>query len=307
MRVPATAMVLAAGLGTRLRPLTDVRAKPAIPVAGEPLIRRILAWLAASGVTDVVVNLHHRPETLAAVLGDGTDLGVRVRYSWEPLLLGSAGGPRLALPILGTSPFFLVNGDTLAGVDLAALAARHHEKDARVTLAVTANREPDKYGGVRVDASGWYLGVSPRGPSAAGSRHFVGVQIVDADVFADLPIDSPSSTIGGVYDALLGRSPAAIAVYDCDVEFHDIGTMADYLSTSRALDRHAGRQGRNVRVDPAAVLRDTILWDEITIGPGARLDGCIVTDGVSVPAGAVFERATLVAGPGGLRAFPMTP
>ena len=93
--------MLTAGLGTRLRPLTDVRAKAAIPVAGEPMIRRIIEGLVAGGVTDLVLNLHHRPETITAVVGDGSDLGARVRYSWEqPALIGSGGGPRLALPLL---------------------------------------------------------------------------------------------------------------------------------------------------------------------------------------------------------------
>src|SRR6476661_4739124 len=97
-----TAMILTAGLGTRLRPLTGVRAKPAIPVAAEPMVRRIARWLAASGVTDIVLNLHHLPETIAAAMGDGSDLSVRVRYSWEqPVLLGAAGGPRQALEIVG--------------------------------------------------------------------------------------------------------------------------------------------------------------------------------------------------------------
>ena len=109
------ALVLTAGLGTRLRPLTLVRAKPAIPVAGEPLVRRIVRWLAANGVTDVVLNLHYLPATLTAVVGDGSDLGARVRYSWEqPQVLGSAGGPRQALPILGADAFLIVNGDTLS-------------------------------------------------------------------------------------------------------------------------------------------------------------------------------------------------
>ena len=77
------ALVLTAGLGTRLRPLTLVRAKPAVPIAGEPLVRRIIRWLRATGVSDLVLNLHHLPETIASVVGDGTDLDVRVRYSWE--------------------------------------------------------------------------------------------------------------------------------------------------------------------------------------------------------------------------------
>ena len=95
------ALVLTAGLGTRLRPLTDVRAKPAIPVAGEPLIRRIVRWLAAHGVTDLVLNLHHLPQTRhRGRSATAATCRSRVRYSWEqPRILGSAGGPRQALPI----------------------------------------------------------------------------------------------------------------------------------------------------------------------------------------------------------------
>ncbi len=102
-----------------------VRAKPALPVAGEALVRRVLGWLAASGVIDVVLNLHHRPETVCAVVGDGSDLGIRARYSWENPVLGSAGGPRRALPLLEADRFFIVNGDTLTDLDPAVLAAAH--------------------------------------------------------------------------------------------------------------------------------------------------------------------------------------
>ena len=94
------ALVLAAGLGTRLQPLTLARAKAAAPVDGEPLARRTIRWLVGHGVRDLVLNLHHKPESIAAVVGDGADLGARVRYSWESPVLGSAGGPRHALPLL---------------------------------------------------------------------------------------------------------------------------------------------------------------------------------------------------------------
>src|SRR3954463_15727256 len=131
------ALVLTAGIGTRLRPLTDVRAKPAIPVAGIPMIRRIAAWLVSHGVDDLVLNLHHRPATLTSRLGDGRDLGARVRYSWElPRILGSAGGPRLAVPIVGAARFLIVNGDTIADLDLAALENVHATSGAHVTLAL---------------------------------------------------------------------------------------------------------------------------------------------------------------------------
>src|SRR5215510_9878669 len=147
------ALVLTAGLGTRLRPLTDVRAKPAIPVAGQPMIRRIIRWLVSRGVADLVLNLHHLPDTLTAVVGDGADLGARVRYSWEqPRVLGSGGGPRLALPLIAADPFFIINGDTLTDVDLGAIAQAHCDANAIVTLALVPNTEFERYGGVLLNA-----------------------------------------------------------------------------------------------------------------------------------------------------------
>src|SRR5688572_12152714 len=102
----APALLLTAGLGTRLRPLTFTRAKPAVPIAGVPLVRRIVEWLTTYGVTDLVMNLHYLPATITGVVGDGSDLGATVRYSWEqPQVLGSAGGPKRALRILGQEPF----------------------------------------------------------------------------------------------------------------------------------------------------------------------------------------------------------
>src|SRR5438128_6658954 len=161
------ALLLAAGLGTRLRPLTDVRAKPAIPVAGEPMIRRIIRWLAANRIDDLVLNLHHRPDTLTAAVGDGRDLGVRARYSWEqPRILGSAGGPRLARPIVGADRFWIINGDTLTDVDLTALAGAHAESGARVTLALVPNSDFLRYGGVQLDADHRVTGFTPRVPAA---------------------------------------------------------------------------------------------------------------------------------------------
>jgi NDP-sugar pyrophosphorylase family protein len=149
----ASALVLTAGLGTRLRPLTLVRAKPAVPVAGEPLIRRIARWLTAANVSNLTLNLHHLPATITSVMGDGSDLGATVRYSWEqPTVLGSAGGPRQALPIVGADTFFIVNGDTLTDVDLDALSEAHRRAGALVTLALIPNIEPLKYGGVTLDA-----------------------------------------------------------------------------------------------------------------------------------------------------------
>jgi len=305
-----SALVLAAGLGTRLAPLSAVRAKPAVPVAGEPLVRRILAWLAAHGVRDAVLNLHHRPASIARVVGDGSDLGVRVRYSWEqPVVLGSAGGPRRALPIVDADPFLLVNGDTLTDLNPAELLADHGRSGAAVTLALVANVEPERYGGAVLDDDGRVTGFVARGPGARGSYHFIGVQAASAAVFAALPPDRPMSTIGGVYDDWIRRRPGSIRGFVCAAAFWDIGTPADYWRTSLAIAAREKRRnaltGRSAEVHPFARVARSILWDDVRIGPDAVLEECIVTDGVRVPGRAEFRRQILVAGPSGIAAAPL--
>jgi NDP-sugar pyrophosphorylase family protein len=280
------ALVLAAGLGTRLRPLTLVRAKPAIPVAGEPIARRIIRWLNGHGVRDVVVNLHHLPQTLTAAIGDGSDLDARVRYSWEqPAVLGSAGGPRQALPILGADSFFLINGDTLTDVDLDAVAAAHHDTGALVTLALVPNTSFDRYGGVLLDGDGIVTGFVRRGPAARGSFHLIGVQAASAAAFGTVPTGAAASSIGGVYDALIRERPGSVRGFVTEARFFDVGTVADYWQTSIAF-----------APDPSP---GNILWDDVHIAEDALVEECILTDGVQVASGSVYHRQILMCGSDG--------
>jgi NDP-sugar pyrophosphorylase family protein len=252
------------------------------------------------------MNLHHRPESIAAVVGDGGDLGVCVRYSWEqPRVLGSAGGPRHALALIDAPTFMIVNGDTLTDVDLAAVAASHANSGAAVTLALVPNREHHRYGGVRLDGSGAVTGFSKRGPESAGSWHFIGVQMVDASVFAPLPPGVAASSVGGVYDELVRTRPGAVRGFCADAAFWDIGTPADYLRTSRAFSQAAFDAGRRTQVDPSARLDGSILWDDVVVGAEASLRDCIVTDGVAVPARASYERAILTAADDGIVVTPV--
>ena len=213
------ALVLAAGLGTRLRPLSAVRAKAALPVAGRPIVIRILEQLKAAGVERVVVNLHHRAETIARVVGDGRQLGLR-----RAVLVGErgprlGGGPARALPLLAADRFFIVNGDTLAQVDLAALAAAHHASGALATLAVVpANLA--SYNAILADASGQWTGVAARGTPAADVRgtpwHFVGLQAVNAAAFASVDASRPSETVREIYPGLVAERPGAVRVLSDD-------------------------------------------------------------------------------------------
>jgi NDP-sugar pyrophosphorylase family protein len=289
-----------------------------MPVAGEPLIRRIVAWLTAQGVTDLVLNLHHRPETLTMTVGDGSDLGGRVRYSWEqPRVLGSAGGPRKALPILGADTFFLVNGDTLTDVDLAALASAHTGSGALVTLALVPNREFERYGGVKVDGQGRVTGFARKGPESKDTWHFIGVQIVHASLFASLPENEPRNTIGGglddsgvpppVYNELTRDRPGSVRAFRCNASFWDIGTAGDYLRTSLAFSRTGVDAGRGTTIDPSARVAQSILWDDVEVGADASLEGCIAADGVRVPPGARYADSILMQHDGELTVTPCTP
>ena len=297
------ALILTAGLGTRLRPLTLVRAKPAVPVNGEPLARRIISWLVSHGVRDVVLNLHHRPASIAAAVGDGTDLGARVRYSWEQPVLGSAGGPRRALPLLTDSPgsaepdatFLIVNGDTLTDLAPDALIEAHRRSGARVTMALIRNPRPDLYGGVLVE-DGFVTGFTRRG-AARENFHFIGVQAAEPDVFAGLADGSPAETVTQLYPELMRRDSRAIGGYVLEASFHDIGTPADYLQTSLALARREGdrlQAGSCVAIAATARLRNTIVWNDVTIGDGARLEDCIVCDGVEIPPRAEYRRSAII-------------
>lgn len=295
------ALVLTAGLATRLQPLSRVRAKAALPVAGEALVLRILRSLRAAGITRVVVNLHHRADTITREVGDGAALGLAVRYSWEPEVLGSAGGPARAVPLLEADRFLIVNGDTLADVDLAALAAQHVDTNALVTMAVVDGDQ--KYNGVIADEAGMVRGFG-REP---GACHFIGAQAVNAAAFAGVNRSARSETVHGIYPRLMAQRPGSVRVMRTTAEFFDIGTPRDYLATALTLAARESRppdRGRGCESAADAALTDTILWDDVRIGAGASLTRCVVADGVVVPAGARHVECSLVMRDNGLAVEP---
>jgi mannose-1-phosphate guanylyltransferase len=289
------ALVLTAGLATRLRPLSFVRAKAAMPVAGEPLVRRILRGLRDAGVRDAVLNLHHLPHTITHVVGDGGDLDLHVRYSWEPAVLGSGGGPRLALPLLESDTFLLANGDTLASVDIAALVADHRRSGALVTMAVVPHVDGGAYGGVRVEADGSVTGFTKRG-STEPAFHFVGVQAVESRAFLGVPAGERAESVSQIYPTLIATRRGSVRAHVCRAEFFDIGTPDDYLRTSLLLaarERDSIAYGGGARIDPSSRIENSVLWDDVEVGADAVVQRCVVADGVRVPAGTSWTGVTL--------------
>lgn len=312
-------LVLAAGLGTRLDPLTRLTAKAALPLAGRSLIERVLDWLVREGIREVVINLHHRPETIAAIVGDGTQLGARVRYSWEPVLLGSAGGPRHALPLLDGDPLLIVNAEPLCDFPIAPLAAWHRESGADVTLAVVPNPAPDTFSGLRADAGGYVREIVPKG-RAEETWHFVGVQVARASVFSGLPDNVPAETIAGLYRDMMAPGDRRIRVCPVDTRPLHVGNPREYLDTAIAAGHTCCSDAviePGVReVATSARLRRTVVWPGSRIGPDVDLADCIVMGGVDLPRGFAARGAVIapaaLAGPAdaverrdGVAVFPL--
>jgi NDP-sugar pyrophosphorylase family protein len=291
-----TALVLTAGLGTRLDPLTRVVAKPAVPLAGRTLIERVLAWLVREGVRDVVLNLHYKPETITAVVGDGVDLGLRVRYSWESTILGSAGGPRHALPLVDGDPFLIVNGDTLCEIAIAPLLAAHSAAGADVTMALVRNPAPDHYNGVMLDRDGRVSGFVPRGSAAAReSWHFVGIQVARQSVFAPLPDGVPVDTVSSLYREMVAGRTARVQGFPVSSPFIDVGTPRDCLDAALALASGTGAIVEpGAAVDASAEVLQSAVWAGAHVGAGARLTRCIVAGPVVVPPGFRADSSVLL-------------
>jgi NDP-sugar pyrophosphorylase family protein len=306
------ALLLTAGLGTRLRPLTYARAKAAVPINGEALVRRVIRGLATAGIRDLVLNLHHRPASIAALVGDGGDLGVRVRYSWEQPVLGSAGGPRHALPLVADrddDDFLIVNGDTLTDADVWSLLARHRESGALVTMALVPNPRPGQYGGVVVSPDGWVTGFTRARPSSVSrpadtgrppTFHFIGVQVASARAFATLEDGVPAESVNALYPRLIAEHPQSVAGYVSHASFLDIGTPRDCLDSSVALAQAEGARfiGARVHIGDSAVLVRSMVWDDVTVGARAHLHECIVADGTRIPDDARYERCAIVSATG---------
>ncbi|WP_396624190.1 sugar phosphate nucleotidyltransferase [Luteitalea sp.] len=302
---PPPALVLTAGLGTRLRPLTDLRAKPVMPVGDDTLVGIILRRLASEGITDAVLNLHHLPETIAREVGDGSQYGLRVRYSWEqPVVLGSAGGPRHALPLIDGDTLLIVNGDTLCDIPLRAVWDAHVAHDAQVTMGLMPHPAPGRYGGVTMDvpvpapgprtpaarcpqlADGVVTGFVPRS-SSAPSVHFPGVQIVQRSVLADLADHVPAESVAGIYPRLMATHPGAVRGVVFDARFDDVGTVDDYRRTCRAqaADAQGNVIAHTATVAPSATLRHCIVWPGAHVPADCVLDGVIVTGAHPLPQG----------------------
>ena len=271
-----TAMILAAGYGTRLRPLTDELPKPLVPVGDRPMIAHVVDRLRAGGVLRAVVNAHHLAEAFGpAVLGA---LPIPVEVIHEAAILGTAGGVANAAHALGEGDVVVWNGDILAGVDVAALLAAHRSRAWAATLAVAPLVQGEGTVGIGAEGQvvrlrGQRFGVEVR------AADFVGVQVLGAATRGELPREG--CLVGDVYLPAL-RLGARLGVVDVAGGFDDIGSIGAYLDANASWLRRAGARAHvapSARVDPGVEVEASV------VGEGAHVTGrgsivrCVVWPG----------------------------
>ncbi|MBI5014308.1 MAG: NDP-sugar synthase [Deltaproteobacteria bacterium] len=276
MRDNVRGFVLAAGLGTRLRPLTDELPKPAWPLFDVPLAAHVLRTLAGARVREVVVNLHHLPDRLRAALTPWIPGGVTVHWSPEDPILGTGGALTPWRNHLARGPFFLCNADTYQEIDLGEMAAFHQQRHATATLAVRP-LPPGQRGPIEIDGDGRivrFLGSGVPGTAAGTPCEFTGIHLLEPGVLADLP-DRPCCINADVHAPRAARGERLFGyVPPADSFWSDLGTPHRYLAAHHAfLSRGRlppGTPGHLVVEDGAAEGGGRVFAPSY-LGPGARV------------------------------------
>jgi NDP-sugar pyrophosphorylase family protein len=302
------AMILAAGYGTRLWPLTLDRAKPALPFMGRPLVGYVAEYLARFGCDEIIVNLHHRPESVRAALGDGHAFGVKFTYIEEPEILGTSGAIDNARAYLEGDTFIVVNGKIATDIDLGAALETHRRERALATLVLRPNVERERYSIVEVEGGAVKkFGGNPPAPPVKGATAadllvedaplmFTGIQILEPRIFDDIPRGVFSHSVTDVYIPAIARGER-IAAHVAGGMWHELSTIQRYLDISLSLMRQEGRevqQDESARIEAGADVHDAILWENAHIEAGARVRRAIIGAGVRIRRGEVIEDAVVV-------------
>ena len=294
------ALILSAGYGTRLWPLTEDRTKPAIPILGKPLVGYVAEYLARYGCDEIVVNLHHRPESVMRALGDGSRFGVHLSYVEEPTILGTSGAIDNARALLDGETFIVVNGKIITDIDLNAALETHRRTEAIATLVLLPNPACEKFSEVK--AGDGFL----RGFGGMPAREnfvdcdpplmFTGIQILEPEIFNYIPRGVFSHSTTDVYpQAMLNGE--RVAVHIAVGRWFELSTIQRYLDISLLLLSERGETltaGAECEILPGAEIAESVLWDRVVVETGARVKRAILGDNVRIGAGEVIENAAVV-------------
>jgi mannose-1-phosphate guanylyltransferase len=303
-------MVMAAGLGTRLRPLTYEVPKPMVPVANRPVMEHILALLRRHGLGEVIANLHWFPDTIRDHFGDGAGLGVALTYRYEDELLGTAGGVRNVAEFFGDEPFLVMAADALTDIDLAALRAAHEAHDGIATLAVKRVADVSEFGVVITGSDGRVQGFQEKPDRAEALSDLAScmIYVLEREIFDYFPDERVVDFALDVFPALL-ENDVPFHVHEIDSYWNDVGSLPEYLrgnldavegavevELAGELLAPEGGEEAVERGDPGVGGR-VLAAEGCEVGAGVRLDGPLVLgQGCAIGAGARVKESVVLPG-----------
>jgi len=313
-------MVLAAGLGTRLRPITYAMPKPMVPVVNKPVMEHILRLLARHGFTETIANLHWFPELIEGCFGDGSGFGVELSYSREERLLGTSGGVRKAAEFLGES-FLVISGDALTDIDLGAMRAFHESHDGIATLATKRVEDTSQFGVAISGADGRIQGFQekPEPAEALSDLANCGIYMFRAEIFDFFPAPGASRVAGrddppGFADWAMDVFPRLLEgdvpfySHEIDAYWNDIGNLEelragtlDALGGAVAVELEGeiveGYRSGTPAQDEGELRGPVLLGPGCEIGDDVRIDGpAVIGDGASVGAGSRLREVIALPG-----------
>lgn len=300
------AVVLVGGKGTRLRPLTLSAPKPMLPTAGLPFLTHLLSRIAAAGIEHVILGTSYKPAVFEAEFGDGSALGLQIEYVTEEHPLGTGGGIANVAGKLRNDTAMVFNGDVLSGADLAQLLDFHRSNRADVTLQLVRVGDPRAFGCVPTNEEDRVVAFLEKTEDPPTDQINAGCYVFERNVIDRIPQGREVSVEREVFPALLADGDCKIYGYVDASYWRDMGTPEDFvrgsadlvrgIAPSPALRGHRGEQlvRDGAAVSPGALLiGGTVVGRGAEIGPGTRLDGAVIFDGVRVEAGCVIERSII--------------
>jgi len=306
--------ILAAGFGTRLWPLTEDRTKAAIPFLNRPLINYSVEYLASYGIRDIIVNLHHQPESIRAVLEDGSKLGVKIEYSVEDEILGTSGALDRVRDSLLDDDFVVINGKIVTNIDLGQVIAEHRKRNAIATLVLKENTALEHFSIVEIDDRRWITRFAgfpeaalPQAAVAEAAGNlgsvvatgdaplmFTGIQVLSPRILEYVPRGRFSHSTIHVYPQAIAAGETVIGHVSA-ADWYEMSTLSRYLEAHLRLMRGGSViTGEDCVIAPDASIEQSVLWDRVTVESGARVLRSVLADGVRVPANAVIDRAVVV-------------
>lgn len=287
-------MILAAGLGTRLRPLSYELPKPVVPVLGRPLCTYNMEFLRRTGIKSFVLNLHTQPKLIQQRVKGWAGKSVRVDFTLEPVILGTGGGIWNARELLKGGTFVTVNGDTILSFPFAPALAFHREKNALATLILFPD-PAKRYTPVWVGEGGRITGFGSEAGEGSRSGFYTGCQIVEPELLSNIPPARPSCIIRETYTPLVADG-APVFGFLSSGRFQEFGTPADYLEGTLALLSAKKKEGKPPGADDDAVtiIPPVHISPKATVAPGARIGpDAVIEEGATVAEGASISRSIL--------------